>query len=67
MLCIEHIVSDVPRKFRPTPMGYWSLFFLVDAGRAVYKMFGMHGKLDKQIADDKDRVAKAEASNGEQN
>ena len=37
------------------------------AERAVYKMFGMHCKLDKQIADDKDRVAKAEASNGEQN
>lgn len=37
------------------------------AERAVYKMFGMHGKLDKQIADDKDRIAKAEASNGKQN
>lgn len=31
------------------------------AERAVDKMFRMHGKLEKQIADDKDRIAKAEA------
>lgn len=37
------------------------------AERAVYKMFGTHGKLEKQIADDKDRIAKAEAAHGEQN
>ena len=37
------------------------------AERAVDKMFRMHGKLEKQIADDKNRIAKAEASNGKQN
>ena len=37
------------------------------AERAVDKMFGTHGKIEKQIADDKDRIAKAEAAHGEQN
>lgn len=34
------------------------------AERAVDKMFRLHGKLEKQIADDKNRIAKAEVSNG---
>lgn len=34
------------------------------AERAVDQMFRIHGKLEKQIADDKERIAKAEAVNG---
>ena len=34
------------------------------AERAVERMFRVHGKLEKQIADDKERIAKAEVSNG---